>query len=249
MFSMAWRETRGAWRHFLYFFVCIAIGVSAVVGVSLFAAHVEHAVSKQAKSLLGGDLEIRSSHPLSAESRTILDTLNQRGITRTHISELVAMAARTTKGSIAEQATQIIELKAVQLGYPLYGVLKTEPSLPLEHLLHPDQSQCERTPCHGAVVQEALLLRMGLTIGNRFKIGKAEFVITGLVRTEPDRMANAFSLGPRVIISEAALKASSLVQPGSRVRERELPRNAVRTLARGTPRAFGCRSRACVRLS
>lgn len=226
MFSMAWRETRGAWRHFLYFFVCIAIGVSAVVGVSLFAAHVEHAVSKQAKSLLGGDLEIRSSHPLSVESRTILDTLYQRGITRTHISELVAMAARTTKGSIAEQATQIIELKAVQPGYPLYGVLKTEPSLPLEHLLYPDQSQCERTPCHGAVVQEALLLRMGLTIGNRFKIGKAEFVITGLVRTEPDRMANAFSLGPRVIISEAALKASSLVQPGSRVRERELLRLA-----------------------
>ncbi|HEY7128668.1 MAG TPA: FtsX-like permease family protein [Nitrospira sp.] len=226
MFSMAWRETRGAWRHFLYFFVCIAIGVSAVVGVSLFAAHVEHAVSKQAKSLLGGDLEIRSSHPLSAESRTILDTLNQRGITRTHISELVAMAARTTKGGIAEQATQIIELKAVQPGYPLYGVLKTEPSLPLEHLLYPDQSQCERTPRHGAVVQEALLLRMGLTIGNRFKIGKAEFVITGLVRTEPDRMANAFTLGPRVIISEAALKASSLVQPGSRVRERELLRLA-----------------------
>ena len=40
MFSMAWRETRGAWRHFLYFFVCVAIGVSAVVGVSLFAAGV-----------------------------------------------------------------------------------------------------------------------------------------------------------------------------------------------------------------
>ena len=56
MFRMAWRETRGAWRHFLYFFICIAIGVSALVGVSLFAAHVEHAVSRQAKGLLGGDL-------------------------------------------------------------------------------------------------------------------------------------------------------------------------------------------------
>ena len=79
-------------------------------------------------------------------------------------------------------------------------------------------------PCHGAVVQEALLLRMGLAIGDRFKIGKAEFLITGLVRTEPDRMANAFSLGPRVIISAAGLKSSALVQPGSRIRERELLR-------------------------
>jgi putative ABC transport system permease protein len=226
MLFMAWRETRGGWRHFLYFFVCIAIGVGAVVGVSLFAAHVEHAVSRQAKSLLGGDLEIRSSHPLSAESRSILDALDQRAISRTHVSELVAMAARATERSTAAQATQIVELKAVEPGYPLYGVLKIDPSAPLERLLFPDRSQCETVACHGAVVQEALLLRMGLTIGNRLKIGKAEFVITGLVRTEPDRMANAFSLGPRVIISGAGLKASALVQPGSRVRERELLRLA-----------------------
>jgi energy-coupling factor transporter ATP-binding protein EcfA2 len=54
MFRMAWRETRGPGATFCIF-VCIAIGVSALVGVSLFAAHVEHAVSRQAKGLLGGD--------------------------------------------------------------------------------------------------------------------------------------------------------------------------------------------------
>ena len=221
--NMAWRETRGAWRHFLYFFVCIAIGVSALVGVSLFAAHVEHAVSGQAKGLLGGDLEIRSSHPLSAESHTVLDTLDPREITRTHVSELVAMAAHIAQGSSTAQTTQIVELKAVEFGYPLYGVLKIEPSISLDRLLRPDQSQCERA-CHGAVVQEALLLRMGLTVGSRIKIGKGEFLITGVVRTEPDRMANAFSLGPRVIISRAGLDSSALVQPGSRIRERELLR-------------------------
>jgi len=245
MFRMAWRETRGAWRHFLYFFVCIAIGVSALVGVSLFAAHVEHAVSSQAKGLLGGDLEIRSSHPLSAESRTVLDTLDQRSVSRTHISELVAMAARTTREATSAQATQIVELKAVEPGYPLYGALKIEPSLSLDRLLHPDRSQCEILPCHGAVVQEALLLRMGLVIGDRFKIGKAEFLITGLVRTEPDRMANAFSLGPRVIISAAGLKSSALVQPGSRIRERELlrlpPQMPLEPL-RGPPRLAVIRS-------
>ena len=222
MLGMAWRETRGAWRHFLYFFVCIAIGVSALVGVSLFAAHVERAVSRQAKGLLGGDLEIRSSHPLNAESRRVLDTLDERGVIRTHVSELVAMAARMTPASTRAQATQLVELKAVQAGYPLYGVLTLEPSARLDDLLHPDATRCRSVPCHGAVVQEALLLRMGLSVGDRFKIGTAEFLITGVVRIEPDRMANAFSLGPRVIVSEAGLKASALVQPGSRVREREL---------------------------
>jgi putative ABC transport system permease protein len=222
MFSMAWRETRGGWRHFVYFFVCIAVGVSALVGVSLFAANVEHAVSRQAKALLGGDLEIRSTHPLSAESRTLLETLDERGIQRTHVSELVAMAARTTPAVTSIQATQIVELKAVESAYPLYGTLKLEPSAPLQSLLSPEPSRCAMVPCHGAVVQEALLLRMGVAIGDRIKIGTTEFLITGVVRTEPDRMANAFSLGPRVIISAAGLKASALVQPGSRIREREL---------------------------
>jgi putative ABC transport system permease protein len=221
MFSMAWRETRGAWRHFVYFLVCIAVGVSALVGVSLFATHVDDAVSKQAKGLLGGDLEIRSSHPLTEESRAIVDSLHQRAVDTTHVTELVAMAAHpNTAGS--GHPTQIVELKAVDPGYPLYGLLNVEPALPLERLLDPDSTVCGR--CHGVLVQEALLLRMGIRVGDRLKLGKAEFLITGLVRTEPDRMANAFSLGPRVIVSQAGLRSAGLVQRGSRVRERQLLR-------------------------
>ena len=92
-----------------------------------------------------------------------------------------------------------------------------------------------RLPCHGVLVQEALLLRMGIGIGDRFKIGKAEFLITGLVRTEPDRMANAFSLGPRVIISRRAAVCGTGAA-GKPVRERQLLRlpswNAARAFAR-----------------
>jgi putative ABC transport system permease protein len=220
--SMAWRETRGAWRHFLYFFVCIAVGVGALVGVSLFAAHVDRAVTKEARGLLGGDLEIRSSHPLSTEGQAVLQSLGERGIAVTHVSELVAMAARTDRENKSGQATQIAELKAVEPSYPFYGTLRLEPAQPLDHLLYPDTSACKKSSCDGAVVQEALLLRMGLAIGDRLKIGQAEFLITGVVRTEPDRMANAFSLGPRIIISQKGLQVADLIKPGSRVRERQL---------------------------
>jgi len=220
--SMAWRETRAAWRHFLYFFVCIAVGVGALVGVSLFAAHVDRAVTKEARGLLGGDLEVRSSHPLSTEGQAVLHSLCQRGIAVTHVSELVAMAARTDREKAAGQSTQIVELKAVEPSYPFYGSLKLEPAHSLNLLLHPDASICKKNHCDGAVVQEALLLRMSLAIGDQLKIGEAEFLITGLVRIEPDRMANAFSLGPRVIISLEGLQNAALIKPGSRVRDRQL---------------------------
>ncbi len=63
---------------------------------------------------------------------------------------------------------------------------------------------------------------MGLSRGNHLKIGQATFLITGVIRKEPDRMANVFSLGPRVMISREGLAAAELIKPGSRVRERYL---------------------------
>ena len=101
--KMAWRETRGAWRHFLYFFACIAIGVGALVGVSLFGTNMEHAVTKEARGLLGGDLEIRLTRPLSLAGQVVLDSLGERDMVFTHVSELVAMAARATPRPAATQ--------------------------------------------------------------------------------------------------------------------------------------------------
>jgi putative ABC transport system permease protein len=221
---MAWRETRGAWRHFLYFFACIAIGVGALVGVSLFGTNMDRAITKEARGLLGGDLEIRLTHPLSLAGQTVVDSLGNRGMAFTHVSELVAMAARSNQGSSLTQGTQIIELKAVESTYPLYGAIRLDPPQMLNVLLYPDASRCGGQSCFGAVVQESLLIRMGLSVGDQLKIGQAMFLIAGIVRMEPDRMANAFSLGPRVIIAQEGLRAAELIKPGSRVRERYLVR-------------------------
>jgi len=222
LLKMAWRETRGSWRHFLYFLICIAVGVGALVGVSLFATNVERAVTREARSLLGGDLEIRLARPMSPTGLDHLTSLVTRGIATTHVSELVAMAAQAENVKKGGQPTQIVELKAVEPLYPFYGAVRVEPALPLSVLLHPPAVHCTAETCRGAVVQEALLIRMGLSVGDRIKIGQAIFLITGVIRAEPDRMANAFSLGPRVLISQEGLKATDLIKVGSRIRERYL---------------------------
>lgn len=219
--NMAWRETRAAWRHFLYFLVCIAIGVGALTGVSLFGTQVERAVTKEARGLLGGDLEIRLSRQISSKGQEVLDTLSGRGIVLAHVSELVAMAQKIGSSEHG-QSTQIIELKAVEPQYPLYGALRVDPQEDVSELLRQQTRQCPDRLCFGAVVQESLLIRMGVRIGDRLRIGQGLFIITGIVRTEPDRMANAFSLGPRVLISREGLHAAELVKLGSRIRERHL---------------------------
>ncbi|MCC6141182.1 MAG: FtsX-like permease family protein [Nitrospira sp.] len=220
--KMAWRETRAAWRHFFYFLASIAIGVGALVGVSLFSTHLEHTVTKEARGLLGGDLEVRLSRQMSQPGLAWLTSLTDRGIAVTHASELIGMAAHAAGTQAGGQSSQIVEIKAVDSLYPFYGTLRVEPDRPLRDLLQLQPDGCPGQPCWGAVVQESLLIRMGLRLGQSLTIGQATFRITGIVRTEPDRMANAFSLGPRVLIAQDGLQATELVKLGSRVRERYL---------------------------
>ena len=220
--AMAGRELRSAWRHFVYFLACIALGVGAGVGVSLFSVNVEQAVLKEARGLLGGDLEVRVSRPLGTSGTDLLRGLESRGVHRTKVSELVAMASIGQPSPGGTTATsQLVELKAVEPSYPLYGVLKLDRDQPLAELLRRDAEGCPDL-CLGAVVQQALLIRLGLGIGDRIKIGQASFQIRGVIYTEPDRMANMFSLGPRVLISQEGLAAADLIKPGSRLRERHL---------------------------
>ena len=192
IFRMAWRETRGAWRHFLYFFACIAIGVGALVGMSLFGTNMERAVTKEARGLLGGDLEIRLTRPLSLAGQTVLDSLSNRDMVLTHVSELVAMAARTTPGPPTTESTQIVEIKAIESAYPLYGTIRFDPTQSLDILLRP-MSSLWRTFLFWGGGTGVTADSDGPLVGNPLKIGHAMFLITGPVRTEPDRMANAFT--------------------------------------------------------
>ena len=100
------------------------------------------------------------------------------------------------------------------------GPSRTHPLVSLVSLLEEQGPACEFTSCFGAVVQESLLISLGVNIGEVIKIGQAHFTITGVIKKEPDRVASAFSLGPRVIISRDGLTATDLLQPGSRIHER-----------------------------
>jgi putative ABC transport system permease protein len=201
---LAWRETRGAWRHFGYFFACITLGVSALVGVGSFADSLERTVAGSAKSLMGGDVEVRSSQPLPGSAAALAGPAG--GVAVTRVRELVAMA----QGGRSE--SQLVELKAVEPGYPFYGALVTEPAGPLDTLIGGGR----------ALVHESFLARLGLRVGDRFRVGDAELTVAGVVVKEPDRAVGVFSLGPRVLIAAEDLDRTGLVRPGSRVRYRTL---------------------------
>ncbi len=173
--ALAWRESRGAGRHFGYFLACLTLGVSALVGVGSFADSLERTVARSAKSLMGGDVEIRAAQP-PPEGAAGLAAGPPGGGAVTRVRELVAMA------QAGASLTQLVELKAVEPGYPLYGVLATDPDRPLDRLIGGGR----------ALVHDSLLTRLGLRVGDRFRVGRAELTVSGVILREPDRAVGVF---------------------------------------------------------
>ncbi len=221
--KLAWRETAKSWARFVFLFLSIALGIGAIVAVDLFATNVEQAILGDARGLLGGDIELSWRQTITQQGQNVLDSLAERKIVVSHITELAAMAAvpsTTDSQQETKAASQLVELKALDSLYPLYGNLLVEPVQPIEQLLVPSPSGCRELPCFGAIAQKSLLIRLGLSLGSELRIGQANFTITGILVKEPDKIATGFSLGPRLMISQEALKTTELVKIGSRIHER-----------------------------
>lgn len=197
------RELRGGLRGFGVFLGCLFLGVFAITAIGSFSEAARSGLLADASALLGGDLEIRLVHrQLTAEQSAFLAS-------RGKVSSVVEMRAMT--GPLDGGRRALVELKAVDDSYPLYGTLKLSPPQPLASALQLQGSE------FGAVVEESLLQRLELAVGDRLQVGEATFQVRGVLAVEPDRTLQTFTLGPRLMISQAGLTATGLLQPGSLV--------------------------------
>lgn len=201
------RELRGGMRGFRIFLACIIIGVAAIAGAASLNQSVKAGIQADARPLLGGDLQIdNDTYPATDEQ---LAAMKQGG----DVTELIQMRSmarvENEAGEVAGRG--LIELKAVDNLYPLYGELILAPAMPLEEAL------AERNGVFGAAIDPTLLPRINAQVGDQIKIGEATFEIRATITQEPDRSISFTTIGPRVLVSHAALTASQLVQPGSLV--------------------------------
>jgi len=199
----AWRELRGGLRGFGVFIAAIALGVMAIAGVGSVAASLADGIAGAGQTILGGDLSF------ALVQREASDT--ERGFLDAHGTVSTAALLRAMARSASGETT-LVEIKAVDEAYPLFGAVATDPALPVAALL------TQRDGAFGAAVDPALLARLNLKTGDRISIGNATIELRAALTNEPDRLAGGIGFGPRVLISNAALRATGLVQPGSLVR-------------------------------
>jgi putative ABC transport system permease protein len=215
LLRMAFREMRGGRtagraRGFRIFLLCLLLGVAIVAGVGSIAAAIDAGIAADGKRILGGDYEFRLTYqPATQDQANALKFSAQVS----HSVEMRAMAraAKEVEGAHAANST-LVELKAVDLIYPLYGKVVLEPDMPLAAALQRDGAGR-----YGAVAEAALVQRLGLKVGDELHLGEATLELRAVIGDEPDRGSQVFNLGPRLMISNAALPDTKLIQPGSLV--------------------------------
>jgi putative ABC transport system permease protein len=202
--NMARRELRGSLKDFRVFLACLALGVAAIAGVGSVSDAMHAGISKDARKLLGGDVSIRMTHrAMPAEARQVFDDAG-----RTSMAVTMRAMARRVDGD----RRTLVELKAVDGAYPLIGTVQSTPAIPLADALG------ERDGAMGAIIDPSLARRLGVSIGDKLRIGEHDFEVRAEIVKEPDRTIRFATFGPRVMISSAALERTGLVTEGSLVK-------------------------------
>ena len=212
--AIGWRDLKAAPGKFGFVVLSVAVGVAALVGVRGFSESFRRTLGSEARSLMAGDLSARLYHlPTSEEKGKIAAVVQQSGqgtnaVLTTWTTETISMASVPP-----DPVPLLVSLKAVDPAeYPYYGQAELEPAMSLQQALGGDS----------AVVAEEFLIRLNAKVGQTLRLGGRDFKIAAVLVEEPDRITAGAGMGPRVMISQAALARTGLLAPGSRASQRLL---------------------------
>jgi len=209
--AIGWRDLKSAPGKFGFVVLSVAVGVAALVGVRGFSESFRMTLGAEARSLMAGDLSARLFHPPTDEEKTKIDAIEKQGageVRSTWTTETVSMASVPP-----DPVPLLVSLKAVDPAeYPYYGQAELEPAMGLQQALKGDS----------AIVAEEFLIRLNAHVGQTLRLGGRNFKITAVLEQEPDRITAGAGMGPRVMISQAALARTGLVTVGSRASQKLL---------------------------
>jgi putative ABC transport system permease protein len=202
--AIAWkiarRELRGGLRGFRVLVACLALGVAAIAAVTSVRESISAGLDREGAALLGGDAELEFTYRFASDVERAWLEDNSLAL-----SEIADFRSMITHGD--ERA--LTQVKSVDAAYPLIGSVALSPDMPLSAALK------GRDGVAGAVLDPMLIERLGLSLGDDILVGGVPFIVMAELSREPDNASAGFSLGPRSIVSTAALKGSNLLSPGT----------------------------------
>ncbi len=195
------RDWRAGERYILT--LALIIAVSGMSAVGFFADRVDKTLSQESSQLLGADLLITSPRPLP--EHYVLEA-QRYGLNTATVTQFPSMVSDG-------DTNQLVMIKAVTDGYPLRGKLYLSGTQD-----KPEEHVATQVPNPGTLwVDKKLLAYMDLKRGDILEVGASQFTTDALIMREPDHSVSFVHMAPRVMMNEADLSATGLIQKGSRI--------------------------------
>ena len=196
---LALREMRGGLSGFRVLILCLTLGVAAIAAVGTLRAAIEAGLSDQGAVILGGDAQVSFTY-----RRADAEELSWIAAKAEKVSEVLTFRSLAVVG----QDQALTQVKAVDDAWPLLGQVKLDQGSLAEAFATKDGKP-------GAVMEKLLADRLGLKVGDRFKLGLQEFRLGALMLSEPDSATAGIGFAPKTVVQSGALGASGLLAPGS----------------------------------
>ena len=201
---IAARELRGGLRGFRVFLACLSLGVAAIAAVGTVRESISAGLEREGAVILGGDAAIGLTYRFAEpEERAWMEGVADE------VSEIVDFRSMAVveRDGVAERG--LTQVKGIDGAYPIYGETLLDPEMPLDAAL----DGAGGLP--GAVMDRVLVDRLGLAVGDTFRMGTQDLHLSAILVREPDGAAGGFGLGPRTLVRTADLADSGLLQPGT----------------------------------
>ena len=198
---LLWRDSRSGELTILI--LALIVAVTSSTAIALFSDRLQRTMNEQAAEFLAADLAIASPAPIPVEWLAKAMQLNLAQARTAEFSSVL----------IEHEELLLAGIKAVSAAYPLRGFLKTttdDYSTETITRLGPEQGT--------AWLEKRILSALKLKLGDTITVGEKPLTISKIITYEPDKKGDFFSFSPRVMINEADLSATGIVQPGSQVR-------------------------------
>lgn len=185
--------------------VAVALAVASLTAVGFFADRLKGGLERDARQLLGGDAIVNSDSPTPAPFAAKAKELGLQAVS------MVSFPTMARAPVDAGGSTKLVAFKAVAAGYPLRGNLRIADTPGAAGEI------TRQIPAPGSVWVEAPLMNsLGLEMGQSLLLGDASFTVSKIIVSEPDRGGGFISFSPRVMVNQADVAATGLIQPASR---------------------------------
>nr|WP_066829939.1 ABC transporter permease [Rufibacter ruber] len=199
---MAWRDSRRNRSRLFLFISSIILGIAALVAIFSFGHNLRRDIDQQAMSLIGADVTISSNRPVSPELQPLLDSLGDLRSEERSFASMVFFPR--------SQGTRLVQVRALQGGYPYYGKLETTPAEAGTSFQNGQQ----------ALVDKTVMLQFGAKVGDSLRVGNLSFEIAGILNKAPGQTGISATVAPAVYVPLRFLAQTGLDQKGSRINYR-----------------------------